>query len=78
MCVSSFFLLISNSNFSALGVDRGLRFFEDIKDIEDSSKDDEDDINKDNKEDEAEEDETIFFSKVSSVIPFWNHKLILI
>ena len=73
MCVSSFFLLISNSNFSAWGVDRGLRFFEDIKDIEDSSKDNEDDINKDNKE-----DETIFFSKVSSVIPFWNHKLVLI
>ena len=58
----------------------------DLNDDDDDDDDDDDndidnnndnDISEDNKEEE-EEDEKLFFSKVSSVIPFRNHKLGLI
>ena len=39
---------------------------------------DDNDINKDNKEEDDDNNEKLFFSKVSSVIPFRNHKLGLI
>ena len=40
--------------------------------------DNDNDINKDKKEEEEDDDEKIFFSKVSSVISFRNHKFGLI
>ena len=52
----------------------------DLNDDDDNDDDDDDhnDINDDNKEEDEEDDKKLFFSKVSSVIPFWNHKLGLI
>ena len=52
----------------------------DLNDDDDDNNDDDinninaNDIKEDYKEEE-EDDEKLFFSKVSSVIPFWNHKL---
>ena len=48
----------------------------DLNDDDDNDDDDDDDINDNNKEDD--DDKKLFFSKVSSVIPFRNHKLGLI
>ena len=58
-------------------------FREDIKDIvaedaEDVNYDDDDDDNDDDNISEDNKDEKYFFSKVSSVIPFRNHKFGLI
>ena len=49
----------------------------DLNDDDDNDDDDDDNINDDNKE-EDDNDKKLFFSKVSSVIPFGNHKLKLI
>ena len=46
-------------------------------DLNDDDDDNDNDINDDNKE-EDDDDKKLFFSKVSSVIPFRNHKLGLI
>ena len=46
---------------------------------DDDNDDDDDNINEDNKEEEDEDNnEKLFFPKLSSVIPFRNHKLGLI
>ena len=57
----------------------------DLNDDDDDNNDDDDndanannDINSDISNDNKEEEDEIFFSKVSNVIPFWNHKLDLI
>ena len=52
----------------------------DLNDDDDDDDNDNNDVNSDINEDnkEEEEDEKLFFSKVSSVIHFWNHKLGLI
>ena len=49
----------------------------DVNDDDDNN-DDIDDINDDNNNKEDDDNKKLFFSKVSSVIPFWNHKLGLI
>ena len=46
-------------------------------DEEDDDEEEDDDINE-NKKEEDDNDKKIFFSKVSNVIPFWNHNLGLI
>ena len=46
---------------------------------DDDDNDDDDNNNNNNKEeDDDNDDKKLFFSKVSSVIPFRNHKLVLI
>ena len=51
----------------------------DLNDDDDNDNEDDDDKNINDDSNEEEDDDNKFcFSKVSSVIPFWNHKLGLI
>ena len=64
-----------NSNFSALGLDRELWFSRGPPSGTPDLNDDDDDTNEVEDEDNNEK---LFFPKLSSVIPFRNHKLGLI
>ena len=67
------------SNFSALGLNRELGFSRGPPSGTPDLNDDDDEINEDNKEEEDKDNnEKLFFPKLSSVIPFRNHKLGLI
>ena len=69
-----FFKSIKCHNFSEPQARSDLN---DDDDNDNNDDDEDDDINNDNKE-EDDNDKKLFFSKVSSVIPFRNHKLGLI
>ena len=76
MMENIFFISIKGHTFSEPQAWSNLNDDDDNND--DNNNDDDDDINKDNKEEEEneeEDDENLFLPKVSSVIPFRNHKL---